>query len=317
MNRRRPAVLQNVPTNRKSHFTATKRVKQTTVSHWPGPGHTTWWLVWRLPLTSFEHLYFFTISTWVVEVVQSGTAVGSLQEKRITQPSPEVQLKIEDWFLRIQSCKKCRHCGDEDPIDSYPWRRFLKVLWIWTSIAKNGSHTFIPLTPDRHRTRGPRLKRRYNPLPTKNGLIAGSLPMEILCLDIYIHIYYIIYTYSQSPPKKPAVSNPCRGGWVYLPPTCYIFKSVQAMIPNRTIRLPLGSRKGASAYDCPNWDGTLYISYITNTANIDKPTNIKFQATNKLAWWNQSNQQWDDWKPVIICTVKIDQKWSFLSWNEK
>ena len=53
---------------------------------------------------------------------------------------------------------------------SYPWRRFLKVLWIWTSIANYGSRTFIPLTPDRHRTRGPRLKRRYNPLPTKNGL---------------------------------------------------------------------------------------------------------------------------------------------------
>jgi hypothetical protein len=155
-----------------------------------------------------------------VEVVQSGTAVGSLQEKRITQPSPEVQLKIEDWFLRIQSCKKCRHCGDEDPIDSYPWRRFLKVLWIWTSIAKNGSHTFIPLTPDRHRTRGPRLQRRYNPLPTKNGLIAGSLPMEILCLDIYIHIYYIIYTYSQSPPKKNLLYRTLVGadGFICLPP---------------------------------------------------------------------------------------------------
>ena len=158
---------------------------------------------------------------------------------------------------------------------SYPWRRFLKFLWIWTSIAKNGSHTFIPLTPDRHRTRGPRLKRRYNPRPTKNGLIAGSLPMEITCLDTYI-----------SPKKKLVVSNPCRRRWVYLPPTCYIFKSVQrqAMIPNRTIRLPLGSREGASAYDCPNWDGTLYISYITNIANISKPTNIKFQATSKLAW---------------------------------
>lgn len=128
--------------------------------------------------------------------------------------------------------------------------------------------------------------------------------MEILCLDIYIHIYYIIYTYSQSPPQKKTCCIEPLSGRMGLFASHLLYRQVSSGDDTQPYHQAPVRQQGRGqrlwSDDCPNWDGTSYISYITNTTNIDKPTNIKFQATNKLAWWNQSNQQWDDWKPVIM-----------------